>query len=87
MPTTSVVIPTFNREEFIKECVGSVMCQTSQPDEKIVVDDGSVNNTWKILKTVGFSDVKNDKTSFRYIFQNNKGVSSARNAAMKASRF
>ncbi len=87
MPTTSVVIPTFNREEFIKECVESVMCQTSQPDEIIVVDDGSVDNTWEILKTVGFSNAENDKTSFRYIFQNNKGVSSARNAGIKASRF
>ena len=87
MPTTSVVIPTFNRERFIKDCVESVMCQTSQPDEIIVVDDGSVDNTWEILKTVGFSDAVNDKTPFRYIFQNNQGVSSARNAGIKASRF
>ena len=53
MPTVSVVIPTFNRESFISKCVESVMCQTRQPDEIIVVDDGSVDNTWKILKKIG----------------------------------
>ena len=86
MPTTSVVIPTFNRERFIKECVDSVMCQTTQPDEIIVVDDGSVDNTREILETIGFSDAVNGETRLRYIFQNNKGVSSARNAGIKASR-
>ena len=87
MPTTSVVIPTFNREGFIKECVESVMCQTSQPNEIIVVDDGSVDNTKKILEAVGFTDSVNCKGPFRYIFQDNKGVSSARNTGIKASRF
>ena len=86
MPTTSVVIPTFNRERFIKECVESVMFQTTQPDEIIVVDDGSVDNTREILETIGFSDAVNGETRLRYIFQNNKGVSSARNAGIKASR-
>ena len=87
MPTISVVIATFNRESFISKCVESVMCQTRQPDEIIVVDDGSVDNTWKILKKIGFTNDGNKKTPYRYIYQDNKGVSSARNIGIKTSRF
>lgn len=86
-PTISVVIPTFNRERFISNCVESVLCQTKKPDEIIIVDDGSIDNTWKTLKKLGFSDSKNTRTPFRYIFQNNKGVSSARNLGIKASKY
>ena len=85
--TISVVIPTFNREHFISNCVQSVFCQTKKPDEIIIVDDGSIDNTWKILKELGFSDSKNSQKPYRYIHQNNKGVSSARNVAIKASKY
>lgn len=87
MPTVSVVIPTFNRESFISKCVESVMCQTRQPDEIIVVDDGSVDNTWNILKKIGFTNDEYMQTPYRYIYQKNKGVSSARNIGIKTSNF
>tara|TARA_Y100000588_G_scaffold323997_1_gene356835 strand:+ start:125 stop:982 length:858 start_codon:yes stop_codon:yes gene_type:complete len=86
MPTVSVVIPTFNRENFIEKSVTSVMAQTRQPDEIIVVDDGSDDNTWSVLKDIGFSQSASDKNTFRYILQTNKGVSSARNVGIEASR-
>ncbi len=87
MSTVSVVIPTFNREGFIKQCVVSALQQSKKPDEVIVVDDGSSDKTWDILKTLGFSDSKEERNSLRYIFQRNKGVSAARNLGIKASKF
>ena len=42
MSTVSVVIPTFNRESFIEQCVVSVVKQSRKPDEVIVVDDGQL---------------------------------------------
>ncbi len=87
MSTVSVVIPTFNREDFIKQCVISALQQSKKPDEVIVVDDGSSDKTWDVLRTLGFSDSEKKKNSLRYIFQRNKGVSAARNLGIKASKY
>ena len=87
MSTVSVVIPTFNREGFIKQCVVSALKQSKKPDEVIVVDDGSSDKTWDVLRTLGFSDSKEERNSLRYIFQRNKGVSAARNLGIKASKY
>ena len=87
MSTVSVVIPTFNREGFIEQCVVSALQQSKKPDEVIVVDDGSSDKTWDVLRTLGFSDSKEERNSLRYIFQRNKGVSAARNQGIKAAKF
>ena len=87
MSTVSVVIPTFNREGFIEQCVISALQQSKKPDEVIVVDDGSSDKTWDVLRTLGFSDSKEERNSLRYIFQRNKGVSAARNLGIKAAKF
>ena len=87
MSTVSVVIPTFNREGFIEQCVVSALQQSKKPDEVIVVDDGSSDKTWDVLRTLGFSDSKEEKNSLRYIFQRNKGVSAARNLGIKAAKY
>ena len=77
-PTISVVIPVFNREIKIKECIQSVLNQTLKPLEIIVVDDGSNDNTLQVLKS--FEDkiriIKNKE---------NKGVSYSRNVGAKNS--
>ncbi len=87
MSTVSVIIPTFNREGFIKQCVVSVLQQSKKPDEVIVVDDGSSDKTWDVLRVLGFSDSKDERNSLRYIFQRNKGVSAARNLGIKAAKY
>lgn len=66
----SVVIPTYNRGWILKEAIESVLAQTFDPYELIVVDDGSTDNTQAILSM--FSGI-------RAVVQENRGVSAARN--------
>ena len=63
----SVVIPTYNREDKIERAINSVLRQTYQNFELIVVDDGSTDQTREIIKQYG------DKV--RYFYQDNSGVS------------
>lgn len=74
----SVVIPTYNYGSFICEAVDSVLAQTLQPQEVIVVDDGSTDDTRQRLAV--YSD------RIRYVYQNNRGVNAARNVGIKLSR-
>lgn len=52
MAKVSVVISTYNGEKYIKECVTSILSQTFQDFEIIIVDDQSVDNTVKIIETM-----------------------------------
>ncbi|WP_304542836.1 glycosyltransferase family 2 protein [Sulfurimonas microaerophilic] len=72
----TVVIPTYNRYRFLKRAITSVLAQTYQPKEIIVVDDGSIDETFQI---------QTDFPQIKYIYQENKGVSSARNIGIKHS--
>ena len=85
MPNVSVIIPTFNRAHLIEESVSSVLSQTFKPKEVIVVDDGSNDKTWDVLKNLGFSVSESQKNSLRYIYKENGGVSSARNIGIELS--
>ncbi len=77
-PLVSVVIPTFNRGWIIAEAVQSVLDQTYQPVEIIVVDDGSTDNTRDVLEP--FMD------QIILLKQENKGVSAARNLGIQNTR-
>jgi glycosyltransferase involved in cell wall biosynthesis len=77
MLKVSVIIPTYNCENYICETIDSVFAQTYQDFEIIVVDDGSTDNTKEVLKK--YSD------RIRYFFQEKSGPSVARNAGVRAS--
>ncbi len=85
-PEVSVIIPTFNRSQFIRNCILSAKFQSLEPFEIIVVDDGSTDNTLSILKDLGFSNWGYEKNKFRYVRTNNRGVSAARNIGIELSR-
>lgn len=68
----SVIVPAYNAEEYIEKCVKSVLDQSFREIEVIVVDDGSKDNTRKILESI-----KDERLV--YCYQNNSGVSTARN--------
>jgi glycosyltransferase involved in cell wall biosynthesis len=74
MPTVSVVIPTYNRAAYVRACVESVLAQTFDDYEIIVIDDGSTDNTRDLLQPW----IRTGKIS--YYYQDNKGPSGARNA-------
>jgi len=79
-PTVSVIIPTYNRARLIKRAIQSVLNQTYQDFEIIVVDDGSTDNTEEVVKS--FNDPR-----IRYIrHEKNKGTAAARNTGIKAAR-
>lgn len=74
----SVIIPTFNRKNLIKKSIISVLNQTYCPTETMVIDDGSVDGTDKFI-TNEFPQVK-------YTWQENSGISSARNLGIQKSK-
>ncbi len=47
--TVTAIIPTFNRAAYLGECLDAILAQTSPPDEVIVVDDGSTDDTQRVL--------------------------------------
>ena len=75
----SVVIPTYNRAYCIADSVGSVLRQTYENLEVIVVDDGSTDNTKEVLNSLGDSRV-------RYASQQNAGACVARNHGIELAR-
>ena len=79
-PIISVIIPTFNRAEYVGQAVRSVFLQTFDGYEVIVVDDGSIDNTKEVL--AAFKDAPN----FRYHYQANSGRSAGRNEGFKLAR-
>ncbi len=74
----SVVIPTYNRYEVLRRAVASVFKQTHVPDEVIIIDDGSNDKTQQIAQ---------EFPQIQYFFQENAGVSSARNLGIEKSSF
>jgi glycosyltransferase involved in cell wall biosynthesis len=72
----SVIIPTFNRAEFLDRTILSVLNQSYSAGEIILVDDGSEDNTEDVVK----------KHGIKYIYKQNAGVSSARNMGIKESK-
>ncbi|MCL4708220.1 glycosyltransferase family 2 protein [bacterium] len=78
-PVFSIVIPTYNRAKIISRAIQSILNQTFGEFELIIVDDGSTDDSQKVIKQI------NDPR-ICYIRQENRGVAAARNAGVKSSR-
>lgn len=75
--SVGVIIPCYNSEKTVSRAIESVLEQTEKVDEIILVDDGSTDNTSKVIEKYS-GDVT-------YIYQENGGVSKARNKGIKSS--
>ena len=78
IPRVSVIIPVYNCDSYISQAVKSILAQTYQSYEIIVIDDGSTDDTSLVLKQ--YSEV------IHYVYQENKGVSAARNHGIDLAR-
>ena len=78
-PKVSIILPTYNRAYIIEKAIQSVLNQTYQDFELIIVDDGSTDNTEEIIKKLQEKDKR-----IRYIkLETNKGAAAARNEGIK----
>jgi glycosyltransferase involved in cell wall biosynthesis len=74
-PKISVIIPVFNGANYLREAIDSVLSQTYKNFEVIVVDDGSVDETWEIIQSYG--------PQLKGIHKANGGVASALNCGIQ----
>jgi len=77
-PLVTVVIPTFNRANFVRQAIESVLQQRFQDYELIVVDDGSTDGTRAVIESLG--------PRVRYLYQSNQGAAAARNFGVRHAR-
>ena len=80
-PVISVIIPVYNAERYLRECLTSLVNQTFRAYEIIAVNDGSTDGSLAILR-----HFQKDWPQLRVIDQENGGVSAARNVGMAAAR-
>jgi glycosyltransferase involved in cell wall biosynthesis len=73
----SVVVVTRNRAEWLKDALNSLTRQSRQPDEVVVVDNGSTDHTKEVVSS--FSD----RLTMKYVYEAIRGIPRARNAGIR----
>ena len=79
-PVVSVIIPVYNGEKYLKECLDSVIRQSFSHWEMICINDGSTDGSLRILEDFARMDDR-----IRVLSQDNQGQSAARNAGMRCA--
>ncbi|MBD5359589.1 MAG: glycosyltransferase family 2 protein [Bacteroides sp.] len=80
-PEISIIVPVYNMEQYVCECLDSIKAQTFTNWECIIIDDGSTDLSATICKQYAEED-----TRFKIIHTTNGGLSAARNAGLKIAR-
>ena len=79
-PKISIIIPVYNGEVYLEDCVKSILGQNFRDFEILLVDDGSTDSTWDICRRLATADSR-----IKPIHKQNGGVSSARNAGIEVA--
>src|SRR5690606_27273688 len=77
MPKVSVIIPVYNAEKYLRECIDSVLAQTFDDFELLLINDGSTDGSGKICDEYAQKDAR-----VKVFHKENGGVSSARNLGL-----
>ena len=77
----SIIVPVYNVEKYIERCVKSLIAQEHNNIEIILVDDGTKDNSGKIIDSLAVTDSR-----IKVIHKTNGGVSSARNAGLEIAK-
>ena len=80
-PTVSVIVPVYNGEKYLKECLDSVIRQSFSHWEMICINDGSTDGSLRILEDFARMDDR-----IRVLSQDNQGQSAARNVGMRCAQ-
>lgn len=80
-PLVSIIVPIYNVEQYLKECLDSLVNQTLQDIEIICVNDGSPDNSADVVRKYMQADSR-----IKLIEQENRGLSGARNAGLKVAK-
>lgn len=80
-PKVSIIIPCFNQAHYLAETVGSVIQQTWQDWECLIVNDGSQDNTRQVALSLASQEPR-----IQYIEQENRGLGGARNRGLEAAK-
>lgn len=80
-PLVSIVVPIYNVQDYLQDCLVSLASQTYSNIEVLLVDDGSKDNSTDIAKAFAASDNR-----FTYIRQENQGLSAARNTGLDRAK-
>ena len=81
IPCISIIVPVYNVEKYLQQCIDSILAQTFRDFELILVDDGSPDNCPALCDAAAEKDSR-----IRVIHQQNGGLSAARNAGLDAAR-
>ncbi|MCS3685484.1 glycosyltransferase family 2 protein [Salinibacter ruber] len=82
----SVVVPTYNRADFLVEAAQSVFDQTYRPIELLIADDGSTDNTASVVEQLEKQVKEMPGLTIRYLYQSSRGAPAARNLGLLASQ-
>ena len=80
-PRISVIVPVYRAQEYLADCVNSLLAQTFPDFELLLVDDGSPDECPRLCEAFAQKDSR-----IRVIHQENQGVSAARNTGIEAAR-
>ena len=78
MELVSVIVPVYNVEKYLKKCVDSILSQSYQNIEVILINDGSLDGSGEICEAYAQKDER-----IKYITQNNSGLGKTRNRGVE----
>lgn len=81
IPCFSIIIPNYNKAQYIEQTIRSVITQTCKDWECIIIDDGSTDNSVEIIKKIALTDSR-----IQTIFKSNSGVADTRNLGLSRAK-